>query len=87
MLGGVMLLIIVLAIIFGAYYWYATSQSVVDENAGTEPTATLPTGSDTADAALDQDLGAIDAQIGAFGSDNANVTSGLSDVAVPQSSL
>jgi len=51
------------------------------------PAATLPTGGSTANASLDQDLGAIDSQIGAFGTDNTSVDQGLGDQSVPQATL
>ena len=78
----------------GAWYWVSKSGAYPESGSGTvqqsEPspaTATLPSGTQTSDAALEADLNAMDSQIGAFSSDNANINAGLSDQQVQQSSL
>ena len=84
--------VLVIALLAVGAYWAfmkrvqapGTSEA---ERAAVPATTTLPSGTSTADAALQQDTSAIDAQLNAFGSDNASIKSGLNDTQVPQSSL
>jgi hypothetical protein len=88
-----LLWVIVLAVIAGALYWYATNESPFAplEEAGFEesapPTTELPSGDDTSDASLELDLSSIETQIDAFGSDNSTVNESISDEPVAQASL
>lgn len=92
----VILVLVVLALGAGTYYWVSTrGAEVEDTQAGTvlgadenpASTTTLPTGESTSDASLDTDLSSIDAQLSAFSSDSAAVGTSLNDQSVEQSSM
>ncbi len=78
----------VLAVVAGgAYYWFALhgkTDSMANQekgsymNQGPATVTTLPSGSDTSDAALQQDSAAIDAQMKGLDSDSANVDQSVS---------
>lgn len=59
----------------------------MSSNNSPEPTTELPSGSDTSDEALEEDYAAINAQVEAFGSDNAETDASLDDEPVEQSSI
>ena len=95
-LNIILIIIVALVVIGGAYYWYQggtmpwgnePTEYGADSESAAAPSDTLPTGTDASDAALGQDAAAIEAQLDAFGSDNASVDAGLGDVAGEQSSL
>ncbi|HEX8947145.1 MAG TPA: hypothetical protein VF829_02950 [Candidatus Paceibacterota bacterium] len=90
----------VVVVLGGIYYFYARTRTgsvsdeqqvgmmVPQETVGTSSeAAVLPTGNDTSDAALGQDLSAIDSQISGLNADNASVNQSLNDQQVTQSSL
>ena len=86
----VLWILIVLVLAGGAYYWYANRSPIGTPSLGTEqqtqaadPSA-LPSGSDTSDAALQQDSAAIDTQMSGMNDDTASIDSGLNDQQVPQ---
>ena len=91
---GWVIVIIIVAILAGLLWWYLP-QGTGGSATGTPATSTstqavAPTGSPSigsSDAALTNDLSAIDAQMSAFASDNASVDGSLSDKPVQQSSL
>ena len=93
--GNTLLVVIIIVALVGlGAWWYSTQQDAglpgTQSSYGTEApstTTTLPSGTSVTDTALDQDLSAIDGQIGAFDSDNTDVNAGLSDQQVAQSSL
>ncbi|MDP2593774.1 MAG: hypothetical protein Q8P36_00320 [bacterium] len=91
--GNALLIVIIIVAIAGlGAWWYSSGPSGWSPSVqyGTEvppTTTTLPSGTSITDTSLDQDLSAIDSQIGAFDSDNANVSAGLSDQQIEQSSL
>lgn len=58
----------------------------VDTTASSGP-ATLPTGTQSSDAALTTDLSAIDTQLAGLGTDTAAASKSLADTPVPQSAL
>ena len=87
----VIILVVVLAIIAaGVYYFSAAPASAPSSEEGaamatsSEPAAPA-NGSSNGD--LEQDTAALDAQINSFSSDDANISSGMSDQQVQQSSL
>ena len=92
-MGWVVIIVLVAVLATLGYWWYQSeypSAGWMPQKAsetGVAQTAVLPSGADTSDTSLDQDLGAIGTQISAFGSDNASVNAGLSDQQIEQSSL
>jgi outer membrane murein-binding lipoprotein Lpp len=62
--------IVAVALLAGFYYWQSGNASRM--NAEGSETTTLPTGSKTDDASLEQDFSAIDAQLTDVSTDNAN---------------
>ena len=98
----IMTIVGVVAILGGAYYWYSsqnTAPAPVVEVAptpkvvATEPSgpnsgpSTLPSGTQSSNEALGQDLSSIDSQLSGLSSDTADVNKSLSDQQVAQSSL
>lgn len=89
----------VVVLIIAAGWWYQRSLAVPSarqtagtasstaESSTTPSASSLPSGSDSSDAALDMDLKALDAQIDAFASDDAAASDSLSDTPLPQESL
>ena len=66
--------IIVIVVLLGFTYWkYAKAPSVPNPDEVT----TLPSGSNTSDAALEDDLGAIDIQLDAATEDNTQVSASI----------
>ncbi|MES2134887.1 MAG: hypothetical protein V4449_01435 [Patescibacteria group bacterium] len=83
--------VLVAVVIGGLYYWYSSTKSdvapavVADQTATPAPTGpTLPSGSDTSDTALGQDVASVDADVSAMTSDTASIDSGMNDTAVQQ---
>lgn len=74
---GIAVAAVVLA---GAYYYWQTTQSGTRDTQATEEVTTLPTGTNSSDTSLDTDINAIDSQIQAVGTDNANVDASVSAV-------
>ena len=92
---AVLWIIVALLILAGVYYWYthkavapATTTSAAAVTAAPASSAqrasSLPSGSDTSDAALAQDASSINAQMQSFNSDNAAIDSGMNDKPVSQ---
>lgn len=90
------LVLIVLALGAGTYYWMNNQGAqtgdlqggtVLEADANPGATTTLPTGGSTSDTSLDTDLSSIDTQLSAFSSDSAAVGTSLNDQAVVQSSI
>lgn len=92
--------VVALAVILGgAYYWYvsqpatpeATTVGTATPNtnsvSSTSGASTLPSGTQTSNQALGQDLSAIDTQLSGLNSDNTNVSQSVNDQQVQQSSL
>lgn len=78
---GAVIAVLVLA---GAYYWYTTQMqpaSSTSQTTAAGETTTLPSGANTSDAALSQDLNSIDTQMQGVSSDNANVSASVSAAA------
>lgn len=79
-------IVVILILAGGAYYWY-TNRST-GTNANTPPSASasqgLPSGDDTSDAALTEDMASVDAQMSALNDDDASVSSAMSDQEVQQ---
>lgn len=72
--------IVVILVAGGLYYWYAVrSVATPMSGNGTEQsdTTALPSGSDTSDAALTQDMTSINGNIQASNSDSAAVDQGV----------
>ncbi len=67
--------IAVMVIGSGYAYWKRSAEKA--ESPSAEEVTTLPSGSDTSDAALDTDIKAIDTQIQAVGTDNADVSTSV----------
>ena len=88
---GWLVAIVVVAVLVGFGVWWYWSPETPGASSALEGNAAvpseLPSGSNTSDVSLGQDLSAIDAQIGAFGSDSASVSASLSDQQVQQASL
>ncbi len=67
--------VVVVIILAGGGYWYWSShqaQPAASVDASMNDDGTLPSGSDTSDASLDQDSAAIDAQMQGLDSDSAS---------------
>lgn len=86
------LIVLVIVVAGGLYYWFyvrtginpfANTEAVIEEES-VPATTTLPSGDSTTDAALDEDLAAISAQLDALGSDSANIDAGLEEAAAVQ---
>ncbi len=93
--GKIVLWVVIAAVILGGlYYWFTMRGNPASAPAATNTTATttpqvaqgptLPSGSDTSDAAIQQDLSSTDGDTNAFASDNASIDSGMNDKEVPQ---
>ncbi len=74
---GIAVAAVVLA---GAYYYWQQTESKTAQTQGTEEITTLPSGTNSSDTSLDTDINAIDSQIQAVGTDNANVSASVSAV-------
>jgi hypothetical protein len=86
--------IAVIAIVLaGGYYVYISNKvstpapqtatnTATPQDTNTGPT--LPSGSDTSDAALQKDVASVDADMSAMAGDSASIDSGMNDKAVPQ---
>lgn len=73
---GVAIAVMVLG---SGYAYWKNTQIKAGQNNPAEVT-TLPSGKETTNTALDQDLSAIDAQLQAVSSDNANVSASVTNV-------
>lgn len=75
---GLVLAVIVLG---GLYYWYTSKNGpggASDQSAqSAAETTTLPSGGNTSDASLSQDLNSIDAQMQGVSSDTADVSASV----------
>jgi flagellar basal body-associated protein FliL len=72
--------IIVLLLAGAGYYWYMhTATQAQPVSAFVQSPATLPSGSSTSDASLQQDAAAIDAQLKGLSTDQASVKSSVSE--------
>lgn len=69
---GIAVLVVILAL--GFAYW-KNAQAPAPTNP--EEVTSLPSGDNTSDAALDSDIGSIDAQLEGVQSDNANVSASV----------
>ena len=78
---GVGIAVVAALLIGGGYYWYSMHQQPQPAN---PEVTTLPSGSDTSDTAIDQDLAAIDSQIQAVSDDNANASASVNTAVSPQ---
>ena len=72
--------IAVAVIVLGGGYAYWQNTKEVGTPTSMEEVTSLPSGTDTTDQALDSDMTAVDAQLKAVGTDNANVTTSISEV-------
>jgi len=93
-LKAVLWVLVALVVIGGIYYWYQgshpsaaapaqqTSEAASQANAPAGPS--LASGSNTSDAALQQDLSGMDTQMSAMNSDTASIDQGMNDTAVSQ---
>ena len=92
---AVIIVVAVLAALLGWWYWSQgvahapapAQEATTTASTGSTQSAGLPSGSTADNAALGQDLTAIDGQMNGFASDNASVDGSLSDKPVQQSSL
>lgn len=81
---------VVVIVLIGAYFiWHRTASApeTTGQAQGTgspEETTTLPSGSNTSDAAIDQDLTSIDTQIQAVDTDNASAADSINTAASAQ---
>jgi hypothetical protein len=91
-------IIVVLAVLGGAAYWYTYRYTRTTPPTPTETTAeatttasvseqVLPSGTASSNQALDQDLSAIDSQLSGLSTDTASASASLNDKPVSQSSL
>lgn len=87
---GKIILWIVIAILVlgGIYYWYTkggaqtpstSTPTASQSDSNTTGAVTLPSGADTSDAALSQDLNAIDGQSAVMASDSSAIDAGMND--------
>lgn len=72
---GIVILVIVLAL--AIIFW---RREQAQAPTGAEEVTELPTGSETTDEALDEDLSSIDAQLQGVADDNANVSASVDQV-------
>lgn len=88
---SVLAAVIVLAA--GAYYWFdhssgstpPVSQSATASDAGNQVVPpTLPTGTDSSDEALAQDVASVDTDLGAMAGDTSSIDSGINDTPISQ---
>lgn len=91
--------VVALVVILAGGYWFVSSQTAPEATtvvattpnpvsvSSTSGASTLPSGTQTSNQALGQDLSAIDTQLSGLNSDNANVSQSVNDQQVPQSSL
>ena len=63
--------------VIGSGYAYFKNSEEKMEPTNAEEMTTLPSGTDTSDAALDADMNAIDTQIKGVGTDNADVSTSV----------
>jgi len=82
-------ILVLAALIGGGYYWYASTKATpapvaTDTSTDSAPAHTLPSGSDTSDDALSQDVASVDADMNAMSSDTAAIDAGLSDKEITQ---
>lgn len=94
MLGNTKIVIgiIVVAVVIGiGYYWYSSTKpsAPVTTATNTQGTAapagpTLPSGTNTSNDALAQDVASVDADVSAMNGDTTAIDTGLSDKAVAQ---
>jgi hypothetical protein len=94
-LKAVLWILVAIVVIGGAYYWYESthpsvapvavgSQTSTSTQASVPAGPTLASGSDTSDAALQQDLSGMDSQMSVMNSDTAAIDQGLNDTPVSQ---
>ncbi len=88
----VLVIAVVLIVAAGLYYWFMNpgGSEILppsDMNSATQSSATLPSGNDTSNVSLTQDMKAIDAQMNSFVSDDASVDASVSDQSGEQSAL
>ncbi|MEK7602030.1 MAG: hypothetical protein AAB472_00895 [Patescibacteria group bacterium] len=72
--------ILAAVVILGGCYAYWQYRESTRSGAEQTEVTTLPSGTDQSDTALESDLGSIDAQINAVGSDNADAKASIQDV-------
>jgi len=81
-------IVIALLVLGGIYYWYSKgatqtpSTTTADQTTSANSTTgvvTLPSGSDTSDAALTQDFTAVDSQSSGMAADSAAIDAGMND--------
>ena len=85
-------ILVVIVVAGGIYYWYQNARSnapaaptpVATSTGNGAPASVLPSGSDTSDAALNQDLSGMDTQLSAMSADTASIDSGMNDQPIPQ---
>ena len=91
-LKTVLWILVAIVVIGGAYYWYQSRPAALpaeqqQANAGSQAAPTGPSlasGTDTSDAALQQDVVGMDAQMSTMSADTAAIDAGLNDTQIPQ---
>lgn len=69
---------IVAVILLAAFYYWHTAKAPAPANTAANPeVSTLPSGTNTSDAALQQDLSAIDAQLQSVQQDNSDASASV----------
>jgi len=80
-------LAVIIVIIIALIVWIAMrhkAQAPVEMNESPAATTTLPSGTSTSDAALDEDISGIGAQMQGLDNDSANADASLNESAQPQ---
>lgn len=78
----VIAVVVVILVVLGIWYWSAGNHGSWNNGAAsTSDAAMLPSGSDTSDAALDQDMASINANIQAADADSTNADQSVSAAA------
>lgn len=78
--------IVALVVVLGGAYWYWQSRqtpTASNDGSSTEVTS-LPSGSNTSDTALEEDMASIDTQIKAVASDNTQASQSVDAAAAAQ---
>ncbi len=75
------LAILAVVLLGGFYYWHSTQPKASPTATSNEEVTTLPSGSKSDDASIEQDFSSIDAQLQGVQSDNSDVNASVNAAA------